>query len=75
MKGDMLNEFTEHEKNRAVCHDCQCFWCDNPDCPIPCKAHIPCDSPVIKCKDGPKPGQGCKTEYVNAFTKYIRIDK
>ena len=34
-----------------TCKKCLCSTCKNYNCPVPCKAHIPCDFPVTKCKD------------------------
>ena len=46
---NLLIEFTEEETNKKTCKDCQCAGCVNKKCPVPCKAHIPCDNPVTKC--------------------------
>ncbi len=47
----MLNEFTDRDINKDTCKRCQCKGCTNHKCPVPCSANVPCDSPVVKCKD------------------------
>ena len=47
----MENEFLQTEINRKTCQICQCTNCQNDDCPIKCKANIPCLAPVTNCVD------------------------
>ena len=49
MKNNLINEFTEQDINKTTCSRCQCSQCKNENCEVPCRAHVPCDSPVTKC--------------------------
>lgn len=33
------------------CKECQCMYCTNKECPIPCSAHYSCDQVVTKCTE------------------------
>jgi len=54
----MLNEFTKEEINRDTCKSCQCSTCTNKECPVPCKAHIPCMAAVVNCGEHKTKGEG-----------------
>ena len=48
---DCAQAAREASQKANPCKACLCRDCRNWDCPVKCRAFLPCDAPVTKCQE------------------------